>query len=201
LAAETRDCSTGGTEPTAVSGGTWYAQYAGAIALGLNFPGEILQLPGLLLLTLLHVEDINRKLNILKPSSFARKTSDQLKMFSSLQWLIVFHFYIKLILIQLQFSNLHEQKQSFETSFVLSLWDICILIYDALHEHFTLFEFWKYCFFLTLDYNGTLDYLVTFNTFDTLPGAVFLCFICKFNWSPSRMSSGICRILKVLLGI
>lgn len=34
--------------------------------MGLNFPGEILQLPGLLLLSLLHVEDINRKFNILK---------------------------------------------------------------------------------------------------------------------------------------
>jgi hypothetical protein len=41
-------------------------------------------------------------------------------------------------------------------------------------------------FILTLHSNGILDYLVTLNTFDTLPGA----------WS-----SEIYRILKVLLGM
>jgi hypothetical protein len=48
---------------------------------------------------------------ILKPCSFARSATDQLKMVASLQWLSGFHFHIKLILVQLQFSNLHEQKQ------------------------------------------------------------------------------------------
>jgi len=41
-------------------------------------------------------------------------------MISSLQWLIGFHFHIKLILVQLQFSNLHKQKLSFEISVMLS---------------------------------------------------------------------------------
>jgi len=63
--------------------------------VGLNFPGEILQLPGLLLLSVLHVEDINCKFNILKPCSFARSALDQLKIISSLHWQIGFHFYIK----------------------------------------------------------------------------------------------------------
>lgn len=88
--------------------------------MGLNFPGEILQLPRLLLLSLLHVEDINRKFNILKPCSFARSGLNQLKMISSLQWQIGFHFHLKLILVQLQFSNLHKQKLSFEISVMLS---------------------------------------------------------------------------------
>lgn len=88
--------------------------------MGLNFPGEILQLPGLLLLSLLHVEDTNRKFSILKPCSFARSALDELKMISSLQWQIGFHFHIKLILVQLQFSNLHKQKLSFEISVMLS---------------------------------------------------------------------------------
>lgn len=63
--------------------------------MGLNFPGEILQLPGLLFLSLLHVEDINRKFNILKLCGFAISALDQLKMISSLQWQIGFHFHIK----------------------------------------------------------------------------------------------------------
>jgi hypothetical protein len=52
--------------------------------VGLNIPGEILQLPRLLLLSLLHVEDINRKSNILNPSSFARRALDEMRIFSSL---------------------------------------------------------------------------------------------------------------------
>lgn len=81
LAAETRDCSIGGIESATVSGSTWYAQYARTFAVGLYLPGEVLQLPWLLLLSLLHVEDFHSKPN-LNPNNHTSKNWVKMRIFA-----------------------------------------------------------------------------------------------------------------------
>lgn len=117
LAAEAGDCSAGGTEPAAVSGSTWYAHYAGTIAVGLNFSGEILQRSGLLFLSVLHVEDLHSKTSTLNYSDFTCQSAvtwnKNLTLFIMTNWLDL----LLIILTQLQFIKTNQKKRRSEIRF------------------------------------------------------------------------------------